>query len=139
MVRVNTVVNAAGARIFPRPLSIIPKVVISCFLAAFSFCSSAAADTDASELRVIDRSGLARLVAQVHGAEAIEVHLIESNQEHIGSWTLVHVDGLSPNVRGEMRGSALVLFPKVSAGTWRLTQVPPSPIKVRDIKLSKGE
>jgi hypothetical protein len=112
------------------------------------------AENEASELKIVDRSGLARLVAQIHEAETVEVHLATAPSEAQGQsplqaqgqrsleaqglWSLVHVDGLSPSVKGEVRTNSLILFPKVSAGTWRLTQVPPSAVKVQDVKLLKS-
>ena len=121
---------------------LLARAVVGAICLLLSFVSSAAAlDSEGFELRVFDRSGLARLVAQVHGPEAIEVRLGSVAAEE--SWILVHVDGLSPNVHGQLREGTLVFFPKVPPGTWRLSQVPRknaggavSPTKITDIKLA---
>jgi hypothetical protein len=137
---------------FKRGLRLV--ISLSAVILSGAVTRTVVAENEASELKIVDRSGLARLVAQIHEAETVEVHLATAPSEAQGQsplqaqgqrsleaqglWSLVHVDGLSPSVKGEVRTNSLILFPKVSAGTWRLTQVPPSAVKVQDVKLLKS-
>jgi hypothetical protein len=84
------------------------------FLLSLIFCSSSLA----SELRIIDRSGLTRAVREISGPQVVQVEF--QNKDNISEVLLTPQDSVADAILGKRGEGALIVFENVSAGIWKV-------------------
>jgi len=92
------------------------KLRVIAMMAALLFGAQAAA---ASELRIIDSSGLNRAIRM--GVIEAKVTLeLAGPAEALSQTKLVNIDGLLPDRTGRVLDSKKVVFEQIAAGTWQV-------------------